>query len=151
MLEEQLIGGAAFFFCGGLILWSLFTLGRMAATRHWHTTTGTITGAYIETDSDGDSTIQRPRVEYAYLVDGEPYFSRRWRMFNESEGHFYTVERGRRVPRYRRGSEVTVYYDPRRPQNATLQRPLFDPLVPVLLLFGIMGVAGAVVYLRGLQ
>ncbi len=106
---------------GAYLLWSLI---RQHASKRWATTRGEILESNIEEDSDGWA----PHVRYAYDVERKHYVNDRlyFHLSNRS------TERDARkhLSPYPVGKTVTVYYNPRKPEEAVLDRqmPLWLPL-----------------------
>ncbi len=112
-----------------------------SASTGWPTVTGRVTASEIITRG----TKQKPRVTYAYQVNGRPYTSSRIK-FGDTTGNNPSAAR-RVTERYPAGTEVEVYYDPGLPGNAVLEPgagggTFFYLLIPVILL----GVGGFLLY-----
>jgi hypothetical protein len=61
----------------------------------------------------------KPKVVYEYTVDGMRYTSARLALVEE-ESTIRDLAK-EKVSRYAAGQQVTVYYDPKKPENATLE------------------------------
>lgn len=95
--------------------------GKQVASLTWPTCEGRIVSAYVQSSrGDEEGEVQyRPRIKYAYEVDGRRYSSERivWggRASGTLPNHAETV-----VDRYPAGSVVPVHYNPHRPREAVL-------------------------------
>ena len=115
---------------GVVKLWELRVAGR------WPATTGTVTASRVESrrNAPGDlaynfndtEMTNEPFVEYKYEVGGKTYRCSRLSIAEKTPGS----ERERILARYPVGAAVTVYYDPKDPSRALLERTL--PFVPML-------------------
>lgn len=121
-------------FFGGI--WSVLTLGFDGGigyfaylnlrSNSYVETIATVTASRIDDsrDSDGD-TSYRPHIEYDYQVDGRPQHGtvRRYGEMGVS-GHGAHRSVQTIIARYPVGGQVPVYYDPRTPATAVLERGL---------------------------
>jgi hypothetical protein len=91
------------------------------ASQDWLTTQGTVLLSRVEVVG-GDYARTEPRIQYEYTVGAQSYRSERIK----AGGTLFKVVNNRdaydMVDRYPVGAEVTVYYDPANPSQATLQR-----------------------------
>jgi hypothetical protein len=118
-----LLGGSIM--AGGLaILWRTCWLCRPGlSSRHWPSCQGTIVEAAIRQLN----RVEIPQVRYVYTVDSQSY-SATTVQFMLSEDAAAQAKRS-----YHPGAKVDVFYNPRRPQQATLQTGVaIAPLVPVI-------------------
>jgi Protein of unknown function (DUF3592) len=112
----------------GMILFGLFALlfGNLTfqnwyshhRSKRWPKTSGQIAESSVSFSSL--RKIYSLAVRYTYAVKGKRYVSNRFDFY----GHGYTSEReamSQLLP-YSVGSKVTVYYDPKEPWNAVLNR-----------------------------
>ncbi|MBL8693697.1 MAG: DUF3592 domain-containing protein [Planctomycetes bacterium] len=128
-------------------------------SRRWATTRGTIERAVLTRSRTGRVTREGARISYTYFVGGKSYSSMRCRFATSLEGadgvHF-SVPR-ELLARYPIGAAVDVYYDPERPEQATLDRgtpSVWFPWMIALLLLGtaaFLVAAGASVALGPLE
>jgi hypothetical protein len=106
----------------GILLGIIFYSQRKAnITRTWPSTTGVVQISTLEmrrSSSSQHNMVAYPQVVYTYQVGGQSYQSNRIQSGLEWGGS------GARnvVVRYPVGSQVTVYYDPRNPAEALLER-----------------------------
>ncbi|MDM7948111.1 DUF3592 domain-containing protein [Hydrogenophaga sp.] len=102
----------------------LRSLIRQHSSKRWPTTIGEILESNIEEDSDGWA----PHVRYAYAVERKHYTNDRL-YFHLSNGSTERDARKHLSP-YPVGKRVTVYYNPRKPEEAVLDRrmPLWWPI-----------------------
>jgi hypothetical protein len=110
-----------------MILFSLFMFGiiiylRIAASavKNWASVPGKVTTSRVSYESSADKTGGTPFVTYVYEVDGKIY----------KEGSISPsiltlsdkTNAEKVVARYPRGSVVTVYYNPKNPSQAVLEK-----------------------------
>lgn len=107
----------AFFTLAGLVMaaWGWRNLRRARTFREWSTTQGVIESSTF--DSAADDPL--PRIEFSYEVAGQ----RHRRALDFPSGLTPSRELARSyIGRYPPGAKVNVYYDPARPEQATLER-----------------------------
>ena len=89
--------------------------------RRWPCTTGVVTAAWLELRRDSDhGDLYVPRVNYAYAVDGTTHAG----MVIRFPGPMRTSQdaAAERLAKYAQGAPVDVFYDPRKPSSAVLDR-----------------------------
>ncbi len=128
--------------------WGLIADARLSLA--WPTTAGTVIHSEVKnytSFSEGKSTqMYSADIKYKYTVNKQTYTSARVSLgdhsSNSSGGMRETTER------YPAGKIVTVYYDPRKPENALLELgPAFITYVPFV--FGLLSiVAGLTAFIR---
>jgi hypothetical protein len=110
---------------GAMAAWFVLRDRRRArATLAWPATAGRIVESRVEQKHlPGDRPNVRfaPRITYEYTVDGRSYRSERL-AFREVFWSLAPQAATVKVARYPAGAEVTVYYDPRHPDEAVLER-----------------------------
>lgn len=107
-----------------MILFSLLMFGiivylRIAANavKNWSSVPGKVTTSRVSYESSADKTNATPFVVYVYEVDGKTYEE------NSISPGILTISNAEKVvARYPRGSEVTVYYNPKNPSQAVLEK-----------------------------
>ncbi|MBN1976502.1 MAG: DUF3592 domain-containing protein [Anaerolineae bacterium] len=93
------------------------------ASRDWPSVEGQVKVAAVErkveSDEDGTTTSYSPRVVYTYAISGQQYMSdqvivgaRRWHS---------SQARAEAKLAYQTGQQVTVYYNPNKPDQAVLE------------------------------
>ena len=102
-------------------------------------------GVVEERDSDGHRLYQA-KVAYRYAVDGQEIVGHR-AFFGDSGQTSWSVFVRRIVDRYPPGSDVTVYYDPSRPEEAVIVRGVSGAIVAILA-FQLVFIALATWFLR---
>jgi Protein of unknown function (DUF3592) len=106
---------------GAYLVWSLIV---QRGSKRWLQTTGEMLESNVEEDSDG----WRPRVRYSYVVQGKRYANERlyFHLSNSSTERAAT----KHLSPYPVGKTVPVYYNPRHPEDAVLDRrmPFWLPL-----------------------
>jgi len=105
---------------------------------------GDAAGARFSHDSrrSARSDVYRPKIEYAYTVDGKEYTSDRFSLIEMASSD--RVAQQAIVDRYAVGTSVTVYVDPADPSRVVLDREsLMQPalLAGVGALFAVIGLA----------
>jgi len=132
----------------GMLVIGVIGLRQAAASRDWPTTQGVIVSSAVErvrrNDPDrGFTTTFHARISFNYSVGGEPYTGDRVGFGDYGSN---TNHHARSVVRqYPVGSQVTVYYDPNRPQSSLLE-PGVRPMA-----FVIPGLGAAFVLFGGLS
>lgn len=93
---------------------------RAADSQKWLATDGVVLKCKTwQRDTDNDS-FHVCEVQYEYAVAGKTYLSGQVQF---GKGDYLDREAASSLAiRYRAGASVTVYYDPRRPQKAALDR-----------------------------
>jgi hypothetical protein len=126
---------------GAYLLWTLI---RQHASKRWLTTTGEILESNLEQDSDGWC----PNVRYVYAVDRKHYANGRLYFFL-SNGSTQRDAKKHLLP-YPVGKTVSVYYNPRKPEDAVLDRrmSLWRPLF-WLFFASFMLIAGVALWRNG--
>ena len=115
---------AAIFF----ILWGGYEIMAGYASKKWPSAEGKITSSYVQKqvrsikDSSKKPTYY-PKVRYQYEVGGKIYISDRI-SFSGGEGGEKKSESQAVADRYPSGQKVIVYYDPKYPEKAVLERGL---------------------------
>ena len=139
---------------GGQLASLMVGAGEALSSLGWRETTGVIESSAVEMGEVidfelGPQPSWRVDVTYTYTVDGREYYSNRQGIVQAGYGPEST--RAHEIAaRYRPGEGVTVYYNPRRAEQAVLERryPLFSAsLLAAWLLAGVAGLfilAGAV-------
>jgi hypothetical protein len=80
---------------------------------------GRVLSAEVKVEEDGEGgTSYHPKIKYSYTVSDKPYFGERVRYGTVSPYRAYAREF---ITAHPSGSEITVYYDPAKPQAAVLQ------------------------------
>ncbi len=114
----------------GIIIFVLFILNivfltilffmrrRMATVSQWPATMGNVIMSTIERRSSEDGYTEYPVVRYSYQVSGQAYQSDKLAPGPEVGG---TGAR-KVVAKYPAGAQVMVFYDPRNPAEAVLER-----------------------------
>ena len=138
--RRQSFGGLLFF----TLFWCAITgvfVGFMAhsfwraadAQLRYKPTTGTVLSSQVTSSSDSDGTTYGFGIRYRYTVDGQPFESDRYAFGagKSSDDHARASDLVRRHPA---GSQLEVYYDPAKPQEAVVERKV-DPTMFFLMLF----------------
>lgn len=110
----------------GAVVWYLSNQNKKAkavkqASLAWLQTMGTVIKSRVEVSGGEHSTVS-PRVIYTYEVNGKLYQCDQIRAgdkfwsVNSSQTAYETIDR------YPEGLDVTVYYNPANPNEATLER-----------------------------
>jgi hypothetical protein len=114
----------------GIIVFVLFILNivfltiiffmrrRMATVSQWPATMGNVIMSTVERRSSEDGYTDYPVVQYSYQVGGQAYQSYKLAPGPEMGG---TGVR-KVIAKYPAGAQVMVFYDPRNPAEAVLER-----------------------------
>jgi Protein of unknown function (DUF3592) len=110
---------------GAIASWFVFRdRRRNRAARAWPGTAGRIVESRVEAKTlPGDRPTIRfaPRIVYEYAVNGRAHRSERI-AFDEVFWSLAALGAAAKVAGYPAGAEVTVYYNPQRPEEAVLER-----------------------------
>lgn len=131
---------------------------RAAASVHPAHTIGVIVASAVRSANPdaADQTfsqLYQPVVKFRYVVNREGYISTRL-YDNRLSNTIATFDRRRAeavVRRFRPGSAVTVYYDPRHPEHAWLLRGLSREAIAALASAGLLAVLTLVALYLGLS
>lgn len=126
----------------GFVLYGLYGLFIINQSRSWPSVEGRIVSSQI---------IRGPKkfesaIEYEYVVDGKVYYNSRIKLSNMAEP---AIQVKAKVQKYAKGARVVVYYDPKNPQSATIERNLRGWIPYMWLSFGILLVAIAIILYLG--
>src|SRR5687768_16340582 len=107
-------------------------MGQVAMTRRWPATTGTIEQAGVESQRVRDGGRRRSRadavIHYSYTVDGKDYEGERiWPGFASMLSMDGIARAFYDESRWQPGMQVPVYYNPKDPSRAVLDRS-FSPV-----------------------
>jgi len=95
-----------------------FMRRRMATVSQWPATMGNVIMSTVERRSSEDGYTDYPVVQYSYQVGGQAYQSYKLAPGPEMGG---TGAR-KVIAKYPAGAQVMVFYDPRNPAEAVLER-----------------------------
>ena len=104
------------FICGGLgtILWGWIVIARGKKTLHWPTADAVIEES--RRPADGEDLL--PRIAFSYAVSGQRYEC----MLEFPSGtHPTPALAANYIEKYPRGAKALAYYNPARPDQATLE------------------------------
>jgi hypothetical protein len=126
-------------FC--LLVFGIVIQKKLKASESWPKTTGIVLESIIEPGwaRSGSSRIYvvRPKVIYEYHVDGKKYASSQLALVERnSANENLALEKAEKHPK---GQQVAVYYNPRKPDFATLEvgDPTGGKLPFGIIIFGI--------------
>jgi len=133
-----LLGGILIFYKGSHdVYYSL-------RTYTWPSVEGKIVFSRVERVwHPGQSPTYYPQIQYVYLVEGKEYRGKV--VFFSEYGTGSTAGAQATIDKYPEGKIVAVYYNPKDPQNAVLERGLHWPSFALILfglIFGAVGVIG---------
>ncbi|MDX2212037.1 MAG: DUF3592 domain-containing protein [Oculatellaceae cyanobacterium bins.114] len=100
-------------------------------TRRWQTTSGKVISTMMKEQRVKTRLVYQPKVRYEYVVDRNWYQANRIRVGDRWGGSDF-AKAEEQLRRYQPGTEVTVYYNPRRPQDAVLELKIDPALYMVL-------------------
>ena len=123
----------------GIAIWGISVARKAHNTKHWHTTSGTITESYVKgrTDWEHDTTYGA-QIQYKYTTNECEHKSHSIYPGGRYEsGNIKTFEK--LAAQYPKGKTVTVFYNPDDPSESILCRCVlwwaYSPLI-----LGIMGI-----------
>lgn len=126
-----------------------FRIGRRS--RGWPTTPGVVASTGISSDGGGDDSEVKyvPELQYEYEVESDTYVSSRYGFgttptFNERSAARSWIEE-----RYPEGGEVTVHYDPDRPDRSVLEPGAGRSLMAVVVGLAFTGVGIFMLFTSG--
>lgn len=114
---------AAILFVVGLMVYQHLTkpmAEEAKASKEWPTAQGVITHSELNKSQDSDgNNLFSANVKYTYVVNGEEYSNGNIATVNGSTSLKSNVIK--KVKKYTKGKNVTVYYDPEFPNIAVLE------------------------------
>ena len=132
-----------FFIIIGLILFFIYfrNLAKVRASQAWPAVQGTVAASWVRrkqsTDDDGSiSESYYPEIQYQYQIMGNEYQGDKITFGPKSGGNRTRAEKA--IAKYPTGANVTVYYQPDKPETAVLERSitkglLFSGILMILL------------------
>ena len=96
---------------------ALYAIIKGLRVARWPTTLGTVTTAQVVHSADDGGQYASIAVTYRYTIGGKTYFGHRVRFGGAS---YIDCKQGV-PPKYQRGSDVEVRYDPRNPSESALE------------------------------
>ena len=127
----------------GFTVWGYGVMNNARASLKWPITRGTVITSEVKTTSDsGKSGYQHSaNIRYTYRVDGKDYTSGKIVVGDYSSN---SSRRARKLTsRYRKGSQVKIYYNPVKPGEAVL-KPGGTLLIYAPFAFGIIAAAAGI-------
>jgi hypothetical protein len=120
LLLTGLIVGFVFLLLNSIFLGIIFfTRRKMAAINTWSSTMGTVLMSTVEWRHSSDSgSTAYPVVQYSYQVNGQTYQGMKIAPGPEMGG----TGAQKVVARYPAGAQVMVFYDPKNPADAVLEK-----------------------------
>ncbi len=125
-LQDKMVLGILACFSMGTVLFAIRVRRRCNASKHWPSTRGIIVSSTRTRDPNYDSAtspvIYGAEICYEYSIEGQPFTGSRV-TFGDYSASWPAHARGILI-RYPVGREVLVYYDPKIPSFAVLEREL---------------------------
>jgi hypothetical protein len=90
------------------------------AQQRYRSVTGTVVASELRSSTGPEPATYRPRIAYRYEVDGQAHAGERYR-FAASPSSDASASRAL-IDRHPPGSPITVWYDPRMPAEAVIDR-----------------------------
>lgn len=152
--------GGFFFLAGAILLFfALRTRKKSAASLSWTPTAGTISSSTVRRNSSSDedghiSYTFSPIVEYDYSVNGQAYKGKTIHYGITPSQDMATAQK--EADRFPVGRQVTVFYNPEKPNEAVLEQKEVKSKVGLILGIVFMALtlcsclAAGVMLLRGL-
>lgn len=108
-----------------LIAFAVMNARRASAAAAWPSVPGTIlvsrlTSGEVSSGDDSSTTRYDVKLEYEYAVDGQTHRGKRLAFGSVGSTDRAAVER--HLTRYPEGAKVEVFYDPRDPKAAVLEK-----------------------------
>lgn len=109
----------------GLLAFAVINRRKATASQNWPSVPGQVVSSSVQRnthrDTDGDTSYTyQPQIEYTYAVGEQTFTGKRISFGSESSSNPRKAEQV--ADQYKMGTPVTVYYDPAKPQDATLQK-----------------------------
>jgi hypothetical protein len=120
---SNLVGILFLIYGSAFLLYIAVLKHRVRKAMSWPSVSGEVTGTDIseECSAPGGRSCFKPVIRYRYTVKGRSYESERY-FFGRQASASISARAEKHVSRYPVGSEVTVYYNPRDPASACLER-----------------------------
>jgi hypothetical protein len=118
--EPAIAIGACTLIGAGLLICGLYQRSRLRASQSWPQVPGTVIKSGVEVERSADSTSYALSVHYDYAVNSVHYTGTRTGFGRRS---YVRQKRAQaEAERYPVNSQVTVWFDPAKPENAVLAR-----------------------------
>lgn len=120
------IGGIFFIIGGGLFCVGWWVRRKAAEAQTWPTAIATVTRSEVTTHrskksgSNTRTVTYEPAVSYRYEVDGNTHSSGRMGFFSQNSRYVSRAKAEQILARYPVGAEVTIYYNPAKPEEAVI-------------------------------
>ena len=129
-------GGFFFLAAAILLFFTLRTRKKSEASLNWPSTSGAITSASVRQNSstDEDGHVRHsysPLVEYDFSVNGQAYTGKRINYGITASPTRAAAQK--EVDRFPVGMQVTVFYNPEKPNEAVLEKKLVKSKVGLIL------------------
>lgn len=122
VLIGSLVGGIFAVVAVIILAIGVYIRQRAEASKAWPMVLGQVISSMVTSSSDSDGgTTYSPDIRYAYDVGGQAYQSSRL-AFGGTVSTGNPRDAQKHTARYPAGSVVQVYYNPNKPQDATLER-----------------------------
>jgi len=129
----------------GLIMFFIYfrNLAKVRASQAWPAVQGTVAASWVRrkqsTDDDGSiSESFYPEIQYTYQVMGMEYQGDKIAFGPKSGGNRTKAEKA--IAKYPTGANVTVYYQPDKPETAVLERTITKGLLFLGILMIALGI-----------
>ncbi len=132
MIENLLSQYSSFFITGGCLCLCLVLAPlafflyyknkqKISASQAWPATNGQIKAAQVIEDSNPEGSTYAADIQYTYQIGGQEYIGKNIAIGGEGSSLSAKTVKDQ-VARYPVGKQVTVYYNPARPEEAALER-----------------------------
>jgi hypothetical protein len=134
----------------GLLVLGIVIRKKLKTSESWPKTIGIIRESTVKSEwvrvGSGNMYIVSPKVIYEYEVDGEKYTSSQLALVEHSTANENLAKE--KSERHPVGQQVTVYYNPRKPDFATLEigDPTGGKLPFGIIIFGIVVTIAGIVW-----
>jgi hypothetical protein len=145
--EPTIAIGACTLVGAGLLIYGLYQRGRLRASQSWPQVPGTVIKSGVVDERGADSTGYTLFVHYDYDVNGVHYTGTRTGFGRRS---YIRQKRARaEADRYPVSSQVTVWFDPAKPENAVLTRESPDSILMIVLGSGLLALVLVILIFSG--
>lgn len=135
----------------GIFILGIVIRKKLTDSKSWPQTNGVIRESTVQPEwvrvGSGNMYVVTPKVIYEYEVDGKKYTSSQLALVERSTvNENLAKEKSERHPV---GQQVTVYYNPRKPEFATLEigDPTGGKLPFGMMIFGTIAIIAGIVWL----
>ncbi len=132
-----------------MLIAAIISLRRAKNTEFWRYTSGKILRSEIETIqrntiNNRNEIVYAPKIIYSYEVDEKEYVSNRIKIMNDYSSNSPKAVQ-KIISKYRRDSDVVIYYNPRKPEKSVLEKGISKNIY-ILLIFSFVILIGSLLF-----